>query len=80
MVDSSPLDLNLAHGVSSGGFSSAPMRFPFQHHQVPGFGAVIGVPSSAAAAAKQLFYDIDIFIKFFEFEAEKWACGQLDRR
>ncbi|PRQ28991.1 putative transcription factor AP2-EREBP family [Rosa chinensis] len=50
MVESSsPLDLNLAHGVSSGhaGFG-APMRFPFQHHQIPAIGAVIGVPTSAA--------------------------------
>nr|AKN10304.1 transcription factor ERF11 [Eriobotrya japonica] len=61
MVDSSPLDLNLAHGVSSGGFGSAPMRFPFQHHQVPGFGAVIGVPSSAAAAANQVLYFDSVF-------------------
>ncbi|KAM1692224.1 hypothetical protein ACFX2K_031866 [Malus domestica] len=37
------------------------MRFPFQHHQVPGFGAVIGVPSSAAAAAKQVLYLDSVF-------------------
>ncbi|XP_009343073.2 ethylene-responsive transcription factor 4 [Pyrus x bretschneideri] len=61
MVESSPLDLNLAHGVSSGGFGSAPMRFPFQHHQVPGFGAVIGVPSSAPAAANQVLYFDSVF-------------------
>jgi len=45
MVESSPLDLNLAHGVSSG--FGAPMRFPFQH-QIPAIGAVIGVPTSPA--------------------------------
>ncbi|XP_048447373.1 ethylene-responsive transcription factor 4 [Pyrus x bretschneideri] len=61
MVDSSPFDLNLAHGVSSGGFSPAPMRFPFQHHQVPGIGPVIRVPASSAAAANHMLYFDSVF-------------------
>ncbi|PQM34888.1 AP2/EREBP family transcription factor-like protein 18 [Prunus yedoensis var. nudiflora] len=61
MVDSSPLDLNLAHGVSSGGFGSGPMRFPFQHQQVSTVGAVIGVPASAAAAANHVLYFDSVF-------------------
>ncbi|KAM1319985.1 hypothetical protein ACFX14_005059 [Malus domestica] len=61
MVDSSPFDLNLAHGVSSGGFGSAPMRFPFQHHQVPGIGPFIGVPASSAAAANHMLYFDSVF-------------------
>ncbi|XP_050371303.1 ethylene-responsive transcription factor 4 [Argentina anserina] len=58
MGESSPLDLNLAHGgVTSGvtGFG-APMRFPFQHHrQIPAVGAIIGVPT--AAANHVLYFD-----------------------
>lgn len=42
MVDSSPLDLNLAHGLG-GGFASG-ARFPFPH--VPAVGAVFGMPSA----------------------------------
>ncbi|CAB4276136.1 unnamed protein product [Prunus armeniaca] len=61
MVDSSPLDLNLSQGVSSGGFGSGPMRFPFQQHQVPSVGAVIGVPASAAAAANHVLYFDSVF-------------------
>ncbi|XP_004293846.1 PREDICTED: ethylene-responsive transcription factor 4 [Fragaria vesca subsp. vesca] len=54
MVESSPLDLNLGHGVAGFG---APMRFPFQHphHQIPPVGAVIGVPT--AAANHVLYFD-----------------------
>ena len=47
MVDSSPLNLNLDHGI--GGLATAgPISFPFQRYQIPVIGEVFtrGIPSS----------------------------------
>ncbi|KAA0052671.1 hypothetical protein IC582_017878 [Cucumis melo] len=47
MVDSSPLDLNLGHGI--GGLTTAgPISFPFQRYQIPMIGEVFtrGIPPS----------------------------------
>lgn len=57
LVESSPLDLNIAQGHAYGGaaagFGSVPLRFPFQQHHHAGFFAG-GLP--AAAAANHMFY------------------------
>ena len=56
LVESSPLDLNIAQGHAYGGaaagFGSVPMRFPFQQHHRSGFFAG-GLP---AATANQMIY------------------------
>ncbi|KAL5575371.1 hypothetical protein UlMin_017070 [Ulmus minor] len=53
MVDSSPLDLNLGHGVTSApGFGST-VRFPFQQVSPASVGTVFGVP----AANHVLYFD-----------------------